>query len=306
MTPDSNKHEHNHSHEWHSHWVTNISYAFFFAIGINIIFVIIEAFFWFKIHSLALLSDAWHNAMDVLNLILSWLAIWVSWIKNSDTYTYWYKRASIISALINSILLIVTAIYLIFEAINRIWSPVETVWTTMMIVASIWIFINWISGWMLMRGWKEDINIKSAYMHLLWDALVSLGVVIGWAIIYFTWYSIVDPIISIIVSIIMMVSVYDILKKSIRMNFDGVPHDVDVADIKNSLLSIKWVLDAHHIHIWALSTTKNALTVHLVLDKWINEYDIKKEIKHELLYKNIHHSTIETSNKDCCDDDYDC
>jgi cobalt-zinc-cadmium efflux system protein len=145
--------------------------------------------------------------------------------------------------------------------------PVETIGTTMMIVAGIGILVNGFSGLILMRAGKEDINIKSAYLHLLMDAFVSLGVVIAGALIYFTGYTIIDPIISIIVSIVMIVSVVSLLKKGIRMNFDGVPAEIDVEEMKNELLKIEGVQDIHHIHIWSLSTTENALTAHITMYK---------------------------------------
>lgn len=137
----------------------------------------------------------------------------------------------------------------------------------MMAVAGVGIFINGFSGWLLMRGNKEDINVKSAYLHLLGDALVSLGVVIGGAIIYFTGYVVVDPIISVVVSAIMVVSVTDILKKSIRMNFDGVPMGLDVSEIKKDILEIHGISGVHHLHLWSLSTTENAMTIHVVVEK---------------------------------------
>jgi len=307
MSHSHNHHDHSsHSDHNHSHEVSNISTAFFIAIAVNIIFVGIEVFFGIQVHSLALLSDAGHNAMDVLNLILSGIALWLSKKRNTITYTYGYKRASIFSAFINSVLLVVTALYLIFEAINRMFVPVETVWSTMMIVASIGILVNGISGWLLMRWGSEDINIKSAYLHLLWDALVSLGVVIGGAIIYFTGYTIVDPIISIIVSMVMIMSVINLLKQSIRMNFDGVPMNTDVEEITEELREIDGIIDIHHIHIWSLSTTENALTAHIVLEQWVNEKEIKDTIRHHLEDENIHHTTLETEYEKCSNENCDC
>lgn len=266
----SSSHSHtqdSHTKSGHSYTIVDISTAFYIAIVINIVFVIIEVFFGIRVHSLALLSDAGHNTMDILNLILSGIALWLSRMKNSDTFTYGYKRAGIFAALINSVLLIITALYLIFSAFDRIIHPIETVGTTMMIVASIGIFVNGFSGWLLMRGGEEDINIRSAYLHLLGDALVSFGVVIGGAIIYFTGYTIVDPIISIVVSIVMILSVVNLLKKSIRMNFDGVPSGIDIEKLKKELLEIVGIKDIHHVHIWSLSTTENALTAHVLIEQ---------------------------------------
>lgn len=151
----SHSHDHHdhssHSNHTHSHGVSNISTAFFIAIIINIIFVIVEVFFGVQVHSLALLSDAGHNTMDVLNLIFSGIALWLSMKQNTPSYTYGYKRASVFAALLNSILLIVTALFLIYEAFDRMMKPVETIGTTMMIVAGVGIFVNGISGWLLMR-----------------------------------------------------------------------------------------------------------------------------------------------------------
>lgn len=294
-------HSHTHSDHGsdHSHEVSHISSAFFIAIIINLLFVIVEVFFGLQIHSLALLSDAGHNAMDVLNLILSGIALWLSKKKNTPSYTYGYKRASVFAALFNSILLIITAFFLIFEAFDRMMKPVETVGSTMMIVAWIGIFINGISGWILMRKGEEDINIKSAYLHLLGDALISFGVVIAGALIYFTGYTLIDPIISIVVSLVMILSVVGILKKSIRMNFDGVPHEINIEEMKRYISKIEWVLDIHHIHIWSLSTTENAFTAHIVIQKWSNEQIIKDEIRHILEHKNIRHVTLETEYEKC-------
>lgn len=303
----SHSHNHtDHSEHSHTHWVTNLSFVFIIAIIINIIFVIVEIFYGFQVHSLALLSDAGHNTMDILNLIFSWIALWLSTKKNTDTYTYWYKRASILSSLVNAILLIITALYLIYEAFQHIISPVETVGTTMMIVAGIGIFVNGFSGWLLMKWWEEDINVKSAYLHLLWDALVSFGVVIGGAIIYYTGYTIVDPIISVIVSIVMIASVINLLKNSIRMNFDWVPVEINIEDVKNGLLKIKWILDIHHIHIWSISTTENALTAHILLSNEANEKEIKDLIHHQLEHRNIHHSTLETEFEKCDEQNCNC
>ena len=132
-------------------------------------------------------------------------------------------------------------------------------------VASVGIFVNGFSGWIIMRRASDDINVKSAYIHLFGDALMSLGVVIGGVVISLTGYSIIDPLISVLVSIIMMVSIFSTLRESIRMNFDGIPASVDIDDIMASILAIEGVDGVHHLHIWALSTTENALSAHILL-----------------------------------------
>lgn len=291
-------HNHSHSHE-HSHGVSNISTAFFIALILNVWFVALELFYGFHINSLALLSDAWHNTMDILNLILSGVALWIGKFSATKKYTYGYKRWSILSALLNSILLIFTACFILYEAIIRIYHPVTIEWVTMMIIAGIGIFVNGISGLILMNWGKEDINIKSAYLHMLGDAWVSLGVVIAGGLILLTGYTIIDPIISIIVSIIMIWSVIWILRESFRMSFDGMPSSLDREDIEQCILDTAGVISFHHLHIWPLSTTENALTVHILIESEFDMVQVKKEIRHLLEHENIHHSTIEIEYHPC-------
>lgn len=298
----SHNHNHEHAHD-HGHGATNLSFAFFVAITVNVVFVVIEAVFGFRIHSLALLSDAGHNAMDVFNLIVSGLALWVSRLKGNERYTYGYKRASVFAALLNSVLLIATAVYLIVEAFDRLANPVETVGTTMMAVATVGILVNGLSSFLLMKGSKNDINVRSAYLHLLADALVSAGVVVGGAIIYFTGYLAVDPIISIVVSVVMIWGVMDLLKTSVRMNFDGVPAGMSVSEIRKELLGIPGVEDIHDLHVWSLSTTENAMTAHVVIGKDADKRKIKDSIRHKLLHREIRHVTLETEHEKCTDTD---
>ena len=140
-------------------------------------------------------------------------------------------------------------------------------------------------------------------MHLLGDALVSLGVVVGGVIISATGYTIVDPILSIIVSLVMIVSVADMLRRSIRMSFDGVPDEISIAQIRERVASIQGVLDIHHIHVWSISTTKNALTAHILLERGADEREIKHTIRHHLIHSDIHHTTLETEYERCGDED---
>ncbi len=288
-----------HDHPDHSHGVSSISTAFFIALVLNIWFVLLEIFYGLRIQSLALLSDAGHNTMDILNLLLSGAALWMSKMKTTRDYTYGYKRWSILSALFNSLLLILTAGYILYEAIDRIYHPVATEGVTMMLVAGVGIFVNGFSGWILMRWGKDDINIRSAYLHMLWDAGVSLGVVIAGALILFTGYTIIDPIISILVSLVMAWSVLSLLKESFRMSFDGIPSSVDIEEIEEHILGVPGIISFHHLHIWALSTTQNALTVHIVIEDGSHPDTIKKELRHILEHENIHHVTIEVELSDC-------
>lgn len=294
----------NHTHasdcsHHHHHPTSSNSSLLLIAIALNVVFVCIETFFWLSIHSLALLSDAVHNLMDVVNLIFSFVAIHLARKKASTRYTFWFKKVTILSALLNSLLLVGTSLYIIYEAIGRFSSDAIPTGMTMMIVAWAGIFVNGISGWILL-AWeeKEDINIKSASLHLIGDALVSLGVVISWWLILLTGYTFIDPLISIIISVVMLVGIKNTFFQSVRLSIDGT--NINIENLKKEITAITWVADIHHIHVWALSSTENALTAHIQLTKDADPKSVKAAIREELAHNDIHHSTLESCGESDC------
>jgi cobalt-zinc-cadmium efflux system protein len=193
---------------------------------------------------------------------------------------------------------------IIYEAIHRFLNPEPIPGTTISIVAGVGILINAITALLFLRDKEKDMNIKSAYLHLMSDAVVSLGIVIGGIIIYYTQWYWIDSIISIVIAIVILISTWGLLKHSLRLSLDGVPENIHINELKNVVMKIEGVKDFHHIHVWAISTTENALTAHLVLQQDITiqeEQKIKHEIKHQLQHKNINHVTIETEweNEEC-------
>ena len=293
-------HDHSHSEHHHHHGpveLTNVNRAFIVGISLNFIFVLIEVFVGLYIHSLSLLSDAGHNLADVGALALSLLAFRLLKVKSNDKYTYGYRKTSILTALFNSVILLVSVGAIAYEAIHRLLNPEPLPGYTIAIVAGIGIAINSFTAILFLKDKEKDINIKSAYLHLMSDALVSLGLVIAGIIIHYTnWYWL-DPVFSIIIVIIILMGTWRLLKHSLRLSLDGVPPNVDLQEVKNKALKVKGVVEIHHIHIWAISTTENALTAHVVVadNQSMREIEsIKKQLKHEFQHQNIHHVTLET------------
>jgi cobalt-zinc-cadmium efflux system protein len=291
--------EHNHNHGTTT--LTGINSAFVIGIVLNLAYVLVQIIVGLNINSLSLLSDAGHNFLDVAGLALAMLAYKLSNSKATEKYTYGYKKASILISLLNAVVLLISIGAIGYEAIFRFQNPEPIPGKTIAIIAIIGIIINGVSAFMFFRDKDKDINVKSAFLHLASDALVSLGLVVGGVIIYYTNLYWIDPLLSIIICFVIIASTWSLLKDSLRLSLDGVPENVETEKIKQEILQTKGVKGLHHIHIWAISTTQNALTGHLVVDDNLTNQEItqlKKSIKHELEHLNIHHTTLETEFED--------
>ena len=297
------EHAHSHSHD-HSVVLSNVNAAFVTGIVLNFLFVVVEVFAGLWIHSLSLLSDAGHNLADVGALALSLLAFRLLKVKPTDQYTYGFRKTSILVALFNAVVLLLSIGAIVYEAIHRLLNPQPLPGTTVAIVAGIGIVINSVTALLFFREKDKDMNIKSAYLHLMSDAIVSLGIVAGGIIIFYTNWFWIDSALSIVIAIVILVTTWGLLRSSLRLSLDGVPANIHIDDIKATAMKVKGVKDLHHIHIWAISTTENAMTAHLVLSKDTTteqEQIIKHKLKHEFAHKNINHITIETEreNESC-------
>ncbi|MGZ4035044.1 MAG: cation diffusion facilitator family transporter [Bacteroidia bacterium] len=289
--------EHHHHHHDHSVKLTSVNNAFIAGIILNFLFVIIEVIAGLFIHSLSLLSDAGHNLADVGALALSLLAFRLMKVKSNKQFTYGYRKTSIIVALFNAMVLLVSIGAIAYEAIHRFLNPEPITGTTVSIVAGIGIIINAVTALLFFRDKDKDMNIKSAYLHLMSDAVVSLGLVAGGIIMFYTHWFWIDPMLSVIIAVVILLSTWRLLKDSLRLSLDGVPENIHFDEIKTTALKIPGVKGLHHIHIWAISTSENALTAHLVLAEGTSieqEQKIKHELKHKFGHQNIHHITIET------------
>lgn len=298
-----------HDHHHQPTVLTNVSKAFVVGIVLNSVFVIIQASIGLHIKSLSLLSDAGHNFADVASLILSLIAFKLHKVKSNKNYTYGYKKTSIIVALINAIVLLISIIIIGYEAIIHIMHPVVLSGKTIAWVALAGVFVNGISAIFFLQDKDKDLNIKSAFLHLAADALISLGIVIGGIIIYFTHLYWIDAVLSLLIAIVILISTWKLLRDSIKLSLDGVPDNINIEEINNTILKIDGIKSMHHLHIWAISTTENAMTTHIVLANDISietEQKIKTELKHELKHQNIHHITVETERENTACDGEDC
>jgi cobalt-zinc-cadmium efflux system protein len=292
-------HDHAHDHHDHHHAITltHVSTAFVIGIVFNFLFVVIEVIVGLYIHSLSLLSDAGHNLADVASLALALLAFRLAEVKPSDTYTYGYRKTSILIALFNALVLVASVGAIAYEAAHRFLQPEPLPGGVIAIVAGIGIFINGGTALLFIKQKDKDLNVKAAYLHLASDALVSLALVIGGMAIFFTGLYIIDAILSIAVAVVIITSTWKLLKDSLRLSLDGVPDTIDLDEVKTVIKKVAGVKDIHHVHIWAIGTTVNALTAHIVLDDTVTsetEVAIKHKIRHQLEHLNIHHATLET------------
>lgn len=291
--------EQDHSHHSHGHFekLTNVNAALVIGIVLNSLFVIVEAVIGFSIHSLSLLSDAGHNLADVGSLALSLLAFKLLSIKPNEKYTYGYRKTTILAALLNGVILLISVGAIAYAAIERFSNPPALPGKTIAIVAAIGIVVNFVTAFLFMKKKDKDLNIKGAYLHMLADGLVSVGIMVGGIIIYFTHQYWIDPVISIFIVLVILIGTWSLLKESLALTLDAVPKDIDITNIKTSAEKIKGIKDLHHIHVWAISTTENAMTAHVVIDCNENKEQVKSikdNLKHHLMHMNIQHITLET------------
>lgn len=260
----------------------------------NLVFVAAELAYGVISNSMSLIADAGHNFSDVVGLVLAWGAFWLSNRKPTVRYTYGLKKSSILSALLNSVILLIAVGAIMWEAVHRFFNPVEVQTTTVMIVATIGILINTGTALLFLKDREYDINIRGAFLHMAADALISLGVVISGFVIGYTNWLWLDPATSILISLVIIVGTWQLLKDSISMSMDAVPNGIDPKEVKNYLSSVEGVSEVHDLHIWAMSTTETALTAHLVVQSFDVESKILKKITGELKSKfKIHHPTLQ-------------
>lgn len=301
---EHHQHTHDHQHIQPAN-MEHLNRAFYVGIGLNILFTLIEFVVGYLNNSLALLSDASHNLSDVAGLLISLIGMRLAQKASSLSYTYGYKKASILASLINAIFLVVVVVGIISEAIERLVDPPAISGNVIMIVAGIGVAINAISAFLFFKGQKDDINIKGAFLHLMVDALVSVGVVASGLLIRFTGWNLIDPIISIVIGGVIMITTWGLLRESIRLVIDAVPREIDVEQILEKLQNVPHVTSIHHVHIWALSSRINAFSAHVQVDDYSieNWEKIKDEIKHLLKHEKIQHVTLELERPESCENE---
>ena len=289
-------HSHSHAH------AANYNRAFVIGIALNVAFVLVEAFYGWRADSLALLSDAGHNLSDVLGLLMAWGGFYLTRLHPSQKHTYGWGRATILAALFNALILLVATGGIVWEAISRFSHPVPIQGNTVMLVAAVGVVINGITAWLFMSGNRDDLNLRGAFLHMAADALVSLGVVIAGALFIWTGWTWLDPTVSLAIAVVILFGTWDLLRQSVHLSLDGVPASVELHSVKSYLSALPGVSDVHDLHVWAMSTSETALTVHLVMcgghpgDEFLNR--VAEELHHDFA---IEHATIqiEISTRDC-------
>ena len=252
-----------HSHHQHGQAYDNFTRAFAIGIALNVGFVAVEVVFGFRANSMALLSDAGHNFSDVLGLVIAWAGGALARRGSSPRFTYGLKKASILAALANALLLFVAVGAIGAEAIRRLFHPSPAQGETIMIVAAVGIAVNGISALLFARG-QHDLNVRGAFLHMAADAAVSAAVVFAGLVILWTGQQWVDPVMSLAVAAVILWSSVGLLKESVWMSLAGVPEGIDLDQVAGALVELDGVETVHDLHVWPLSTTETALTAHIV------------------------------------------
>jgi cobalt-zinc-cadmium efflux system protein len=281
-------------HHGHNHGTNNYGRAFAIGIALNLGFVLVEATYGILAHSTALLADAGHNTSDILALVLAWGGSVLKQRRPSTRYTYGFRSSSILISLLNAISLLLVTGAIAWEAIQRLQQPSPVVSNTIIWVAAVGIVINTATALLFISGSKQDLNLRGAFLHMTTDALVSLGVVLaGIAIAYTGWFWL-DPLVSLVVSILIVVGTWQLLKDSLDLALAGVPEGIEPLAVRTYLTEQTGVTQVHDLHIWGMSTTETALTAHLVMPDGHPGDEFLAKITHELHdHFGIEHTTVQ-------------
>ncbi len=299
--PDQRRHHHHHAHE-----ITSLNGVYITAIVLNVLFVAIEAGVGLWSDSVGLLSDAGHNLGDVFSLLLAMLAFRLSLSRTTRKFTYGYRKSSVLISLLNSIILLVAVGAIIVESIRKFNEPVYVDGAAITWTAAAGILVNGVTALMLMKQQKHDINTKGAFLHMVTDTLVSAGVVVSGIIISLTGFTVIDPVIGLLIAVIILISTYRLLAESLRMSIDAVPGSIDPDEIMSVMSGTPGVESVHHLHIWAISTTETALTAHVVISDLGSMENVKGNLKRELSAKGIRHTTLEMETAASACHDLEC
>jgi cobalt-zinc-cadmium efflux system protein len=283
---------HDHHHDYHQ--APNHSRAFALGVGLNLSFVAVEFGFGLWSHSIALLADAGHNLSDVLGLLLAWGAAYASTVGPNERRTYGLRRTSILAALVNALVLLLVTGGITWEAVQRFSNPAPVMGTAVMAVAAVGVVINGITASLFFAGRHRDLNLRGAFLHMAADAAVSLGVVVSGALVQWQGWTWADPVASLAIVAAILYSTWGLLLESINLSLDAVPKNIDPVRVREYLQGLPGITDVHDLHIWGMSTTETALTVHLVKPDGQIDDAFLAEVEHTLHDRfGIMHATIQ-------------
>ncbi|MFA4915494.1 MAG: cation diffusion facilitator family transporter [Syntrophales bacterium] len=285
------------SHD-HNHQAGNYNRAFAISVVLNVVFVVIEASYGIVAESMSLVADAGHNLSDVLSLLLAWGASVLAAKAATEQRTYGFRKATIMASLASAILLLVAMGGIILEAIGRFFDPKPVEGMTIIVVAAIGVLINTITALLFVSGRKDDLNIRGAYLHMAADAGVSFGVVVAGIVIVLKGWLLIDPLISLVIVAVVLISTWSLLRDSMNLAIDSVPAGIDMAGIKTYLNCLESVCQIHDLHVWPLSTSEIALSVHLIGTGDPMRNDFLIEVQQHLHDQfGIEHATIQVENE---------
>ena len=281
---------HRHSH---APRISALNRAFLLGIALNVAFVVVECCVGLWYGSMGLLSDAGHNLSDVASLLLAMLAFRLAQARATARYTYGYKKSTVLISLLNSVILLIAVGVIVAESVGRMLHPAPVEGGIIVWTAGAGILINGFTAWLFMKNRRHDLNVRGAYLHMVADALVSVGVLVSGVVIAATGWTIVDPIVGLIVAAVIVVSAWSLTRDSLRLSLDGVPAGIDIAELERRMIAVEGVEAVHHLHVWAISTTENALTAHVVLSDPCLLVRVKPQLREMLAAAGIDHATLE-------------
>lgn len=292
-------HEHGHHHHHHGGQIESLNGIYILSIILNMGFVLVEAGVGFMKGSLGLLSDAGHNLSDVFSLLLALVAFRLAASHSTKRFTYGYRKSSILISLLNAVILLVAVGAIVVESIRKFSNPEPIDGAAIAWTAGVGIVVNGLTAFLLMRRQEHDINTRGAFLHMAADTLVSIGVVASGIVIKYTGWSVIDPIISLVIAGIILVSTWELLSESLRMSIDAVPESIDMAEIEDLIGDTPQVKGFHHLHVWPISTTETAMTVHVEVADMACASEIIRSLSHELAHHGITHATIQPETDRC-------
>lgn len=299
----NHKHSHGHGHSHSHHVIQSFNRVFAIAVTITLGFSLIEGGYALYANSMSLLADAVHNLGDALGLVLAWIANWLLSFPARKRYSYGFKRTTIIAALANAFILVASSAVIAYESINKLLTVTIINENIVIVMGLLGIFINAGTSLLFMRGAKDDINIKGAFLHLMADALISAGVVISAILIKYTGMHWIDPVVGLMIVGIVLWGTWGLLRDSVILIMDAIPHSINHLGVSDYLKNIPGVKAVHDLHIWGLSTREVALTAHLIMpEQQLSDADHKNIADHLLHEFKISHTTIqvETGTQDAC------
>ncbi len=304
-------HIHAHSHHHHageSIWAANqpdsaTGRAFLLGIGLNAGFVVAEFAVGVVYNSMGLLADAGHNLGDVGGLAISLAAFGLARKRRAVNYTYGFRKATVLASLANAMILLLAVGAIMLECVRKFMHPEPVGGWPIIITAGVGIVINALTMMLFNRGRHRDLNVKGAYLHMLADTLVSVGVVVAGGLILWTGWSVLDPIVGMVIGLVILASTWGLLRESVRLSLDGVPNGIELEELLGHMRRMEHVQDVHHVHVWPISTTENALTAHVIVNDFSALESVKKSMRAELAEHGVTHSTLEFELPGCgCQD----